>query len=72
MLICHDAALYWKVEMLSQLVQDAIKDLLTLNWSYGQISTLLDIPLSIVITVRLPETGFDLPRSQDRFFDSAK
>ncbi|MBC7823960.1 MAG: hypothetical protein H7126_08775 [Candidatus Parcubacteria bacterium] len=58
--------------MLSQLVQNGIKDLLRANWSYGQISTLLEIPLSIVLSVRLPETGFDLPRSRDRFFDSAK
>jgi len=58
--------------MLSQLVQNGIKDLLRANWNYERISTLLEIPLSIVITVRLPETGFDLPRSQDRFFDSAK
>jgi len=58
--------------MLSQLTQDGIRDLLRANWNYERISTLLEIPLSIVITVRLPDTGFDLPRSQDRFFDSAK
>jgi len=58
--------------MLSHLKKDGIRDLLRANWSYGQISTLLKIPFSIVITVQLPETGFDLPRSQDRFFDSAK
>jgi len=63
----HDVALFWKVEMLTELQEKAIRDLLFAWWDYGDISTLLEIPESIVLTVRLGDVP-DLPPSQYRWF----